>query len=194
MLFSPVLFCRLPFLWQIQVELTWRFSWVEHSQISDFYCSFSEVPWEIESWGMQHSSFICIEILTCPSWSTAALLFWLFSSFLPGRRQIQSSEDGFLSSSFNLRYHGHSRSAKNGYQHQEPDPAEYHLAPLSPVPQTRKCRQVFAGFLFIFLLAQTHTWILDLCSKGLFVFFQVFISFICNICTPIQILRILILA
>lgn len=71
------------------------------------------------------------DYVTRPSLSAAALLS--DCSFLPGRRQIQSSEDGFFSPSFYLRDHGHSRSAKNGYQHQEPDPAEYHLAPLRPL-------------------------------------------------------------
>ena len=103
-------------------------------------CSLSEAPWEEAAWGKERSSFVWL----CPSQSGAALLFWLFSSLLPDRRQIQSSEDGFFSSSFYLRYHGHSRSAENGYQHQEPDPAQYHLAPLSPLPpgyrvQTRVC-------------------------------------------------------
>lgn len=58
-------------------------------------------------------------------------------------------------------------------------------------PRIRKCRLVFAGFLFIFLWVQAPVWIWDLCSKRLFVFFQVFISLICSICTYIEIVRIL---
>lgn len=61
-------------------------------------------------------------------------------------------------------------------------------------PWTRMCRRVFAGCLLGLLLVQTHGCNSDLCSSGLFVFFQVFISFICKICTHIQIPRILILA
>lgn len=107
---------------------------------------------------------LCSDYMTRPSLSAAAFLFWPFSSFLPGRRQIQSSEDGFFSSSFYLRYHGHSRSAKNGYQHQEPDPAEHHLAPLSPFSPDENMQTGVCWLLVHFCLSTDHRCILDLCS------------------------------
>lgn len=75
--------------------------------------------------------------------------FWPCTSFLPGRGQIPGSEDGFLSSSFYLRHHGHPRSAKNGHQHQEADPAEYKLAPMSSCSETQTSAcSVTCSFLF----------------------------------------------
>lgn len=46
------------------------------------------------------------------------------------RGEIQGPEDGVLSSSFNLRHHGHQGGAQDGHQHQEPDSAQHYMAEL----------------------------------------------------------------
>ena len=77
------------------------------------------------------------------------------SSFLPGRRQIQGSEDGLFSSSFYLRHHGHSRSAQNGHQHQEPDPAKYELAAMNSASLREKMPTCFWPPVLVFFKADS---------------------------------------
>lgn len=105
-LYMGFLVCHPPFLGRVQVELLQRVSWILYSQIPFFHA-----PSLGSRLGKGPQFFLYGDYVTHTRLSAAALLFCLLSPFLPGRRQIQSSEDGFFSPSFYLRDHGHSRSA-----------------------------------------------------------------------------------
>lgn len=205
--FSPVLFCHLPFLWQFQVEFTERVNWVRHSQIFYLWGSFSAAPWEWKAWGKraQYFYFICVEIiwlapvsLQLPYFSDCSLLsFFLFfcsllSCLAEGKYRALKMDFSLPPSTYATMAIREVLKMDTSIKNQTQLNTTWLRWALCP--QIRKCRQVFAGLLFIFLLVQTHSGFLDLYSKRLFVFFQVFISLICNIYTHIQILRILILA